>query len=278
MKTLYISDLDGTLFTTQKKLTEKTVTLLNECIDHGAMFSVATARMPYGCDYRLEQLHINMPSVLTNGVFIYDFDRRKYIVAEIIANSAVLRVLEVFRKHDTGVFLYTFAENAINLYYNDPSLTEQTQYYSTKALENCGAVACETNPDCIARASDAVYLACTGTQEELDPIRVDIEKLEGVSCAFYLNIYNGLYCIEVFSETASKRNALLKLKELIKCDEIVVFGDNLNDLSMIEIADRSYAVENALDMVKEQVTGVIESCNDDGVAKFIHTEVFRGRK
>ena len=53
MKTLYISDLDGTLFNKSKKISIFTADVINKCIEEGMLFSVATARMPYGCDYRL---------------------------------------------------------------------------------------------------------------------------------------------------------------------------------------------------------------------------------
>lgn len=71
---------------------------------------------------------------------------------------------------------------------------------------------------------------------------------------------------------ASKKMALRKLRDLVECDEVVVFGDNLNDLSMIEIADRSYAPANALEEVKSRVNQVLESCDQDGVAKFLAKE------
>jgi len=276
MKTLYVSDLDGTLFTTKKTLTDTTIQLLNKCIQQGALFAVATARMPYGCDYRLKALRLNTPSVLTNGVFLYNFETKEYLSVETIPDEAAHQVLNAFAQHNVNVFLYTFADEQISIYYNDPALTAQTQYYSDRALESCSTVVLE--PDLSARVSggNVCYLACTGPREALEPVVQTIQALEGVSCAFYLNIYNGLYCVEVFSEHASKKNALARLKTMLGCDEIVVFGDNLNDLSMFEIADRSYAVENALDVVKEQATGTIASCNEDGVARFMQAEILGG--
>ena len=134
MKRLYLSDLDGTLFTTQKKLTENTVRLLNESIEKGALFAVATARMPYGCDYRLTELNINAPSILTNGVFLYDFAKKSFLSVKTIPATAVHQVLDIFERFQTGVFLYTFSEDKISLYYNLPEMTEQTQYYSDKAI------------------------------------------------------------------------------------------------------------------------------------------------
>ncbi len=59
---------------------------------------------------------------------------------------------------------------------------------------------------------------------------------------------------------------------MLNYDELVVFGDNWNDMPMIDIADRSYAPENALPEIKKVVTAVLESCNNDGVAKFLKNE------
>lgn len=274
MKRLYLSDLDGTLFTTEKKLTEETISLLNECIHEGAHFAVATARMPYGCDYRLKELHLNTPSILTNGVFLYDFSEKRYLSVKKIPADQARQALEIFSRFHTGVFLYTFSENQISLHYNDPALVDQTQYYSDRAVAECKTVAYEADLDSLAAEGNTVYLACTGQEESLRPLKDALLQIEGIECAFYLNVYNGLYCMELFSDQATKKNALFELKEILRCDQVIVFGDNLNDLSMFEAADRSYAVENGLDEVKERADGIIPGCNEDGVAKFIHKEVF----
>ena len=74
---------------------------------------------------------------------------------------------------------------------------------------------------------------------------------------------------------ASKSNAIRQLKGLLGCDKLVVFGDGKNDIDMFELADESYAVENAVPELKEVATGVI-GCNDeDGVAHWLleHVEV-----
>ena len=68
-----------------------------------------------------------------------------------------------------------------------------------------------------------------------------------------------MYCLEIFSDKANKKNALIKLKKLLECEEVVVFGDNFNDLPMIELADRSYAPENAFPEIKEKGTEVLEA-------------------
>ena len=48
-----------------------------------------------------------------------------------------------------------------------------------------------------------------------------------------------------------------------------MFGDGLNDLSMFEIADESYAVENACRELKEKATGVIGHHDQESVAQYL---------
>ena len=68
---------------------------------------------------------------------------------------------------------------------------------------------------------------------------------------------------------ATKASAVLRLKEYLGCDRVVAFGDAENDISMFEIADECYAVENACDELKAIATGIIPSNEEDGVAKWL---------
>lgn len=272
MRTLYVSDLDGTLLNRRKEITPQTAEILNRCIDEGMLFSVATARMPYGCDYRLEEIRMKTPGILTNGVFLYDFSRKKYLDVQTMEKNAVCQVLEALKKHGLSCFLYSFLDDQISIYYEKEEMETQTQYYSSQALKSCRQVRRIPENFAALDEGEIVYLALTGEEEQLRPVLEEIGQVRGLKYACYLNIYNGLYCLEIFSEGASKKNALQRLKERTGCQELVVFGDNFNDLPMIEIADRSYAPANALEEIKRQVTGVLEDCDHDGVAKFLESE------
>ena len=268
-RTLYVSDLDGTLFNRNKKISNKSVEIINKCIDKGMKFSIATARMPYGCDTRLSPIHMNVPGIVTNGVFLYDFEEKRIISSEIIDSVAVQNVLQVFNSYKLPCFLYMCNDGEISIYYKDEEQKKQTQYYSERALESCKEIKKITSFEQQARNGDCVYLAYTGKREELEPICRALDRVEKIKYSFYLNIYNGLYCLEVFGEKASKENALLKLKEYVDCDKLVVFGDNHNDMSMMKIADESYAPNNALPEIKVIVDEILEDCDHDGVALFL---------
>ncbi|MEG2677055.1 MAG: HAD hydrolase family protein, partial [Oscillospiraceae bacterium] len=190
-----------------------------------------------------------------------------------MTKSEAINVIDAFEKSQLGIFLYSFENGEISIFYNDKSILKQTQYYSDKAIEKCKKIEFVADiRDCV-NENNVFYIACTGQESSLINAKRRIENVPGVEIAFYLNIYNGDYCIEIFTDKASKKNAIIKLKEILACDEVVVFGDNLNDLSMFEIAQRKYAVSNALEAVKSEATEVIASCDEDGVARFIANEL-----
>jgi len=67
----------------------------------------------------------------------------------------------------------------------------------------------------------------------------------------------------------------LLVKRVIKCEKIVSFGDGKNDISMFEISDECYAVENAVDELRKISTDIISKNNDDGVAKWLDYNVLK---
>lgn len=69
---------------------------------------------------------------------------------------------------------------------------------------------------------------------------------------------------------ASKSNTIKQLQNFLKCDRLIVFGNGVNDIDMFQIANESYAVENACDELKQYATGIIHSNDDDGVAKWLN--------
>ena len=63
----------------------------------------------------------------------------------------------------------------------------------------------------------------------------------------------------------------------MKADRLVVFGDNINDLPMMRLADVAVAVENAVEEVKAEADIVIGPNTSDSVARFIIDD-FRGSR
>ncbi|MHA2023101.1 MAG: HAD family hydrolase, partial [Candidatus Thorarchaeota archaeon] len=85
----------------------------------------------------------------------------------------------------------------------------------------------------------------------------------------------GFFWLTAHDKRATKDRAVKELQKLtgLSHREVVVFGDNANDISMFKMADRSIAVSNAIEELKKHSTQVIGSNNEDSVAHFIQSDV-----
>ena len=88
LKTLYISDLDGTLLDSRASVSDTTVRVLNELISSGGYFSFATARTAVTALPLTEKININVPVVLMNGVCVYDTEKKEYVKTEHIPDKS----------------------------------------------------------------------------------------------------------------------------------------------------------------------------------------------
>ncbi len=101
--------------------------------------------------------------------------------------------------------------------------------------------------------------------------------IQGLDMVMYKDIYDEeAYLLEVYSDKATKAKGLEKLKRMKGFDEIICFGDHLNDLNMFKLADEAYAVANAVEEVKEGATEVIGDNESDSVARFIKKHYKKG--
>ncbi|MDE7203890.1 MAG: HAD family hydrolase, partial [Lachnospiraceae bacterium] len=81
------------------------------------------------------------------------------------------------------------------------------------------------------------------------------------------------YCRETMPAGATQAHAPQKPQPLWNCDKVISFGDAVNDIPMFEISDESYAVENAVEELKAVATGIIDSNENDGVAKWLKEHI-----
>ncbi|MNZ95512.1 Sugar phosphatase YidA [compost metagenome] len=136
----------------------------------------------------------------------------------------------------------------------------------------------ETSPLACPDTIRTLILTYIGLLEELEPLKTVIEQKLGkqVHIHFMRDPYiENHYFLEFSHPMANKREGLLKWSELVNCkpEEVIVFGDNLNDAGMFEVAGIKVAVSNAHPRITEMSSAVIESNDEDGVAKYVYEAV-----
>lgn len=273
MSTLYISDLDGTLLDGDQKVTSETAELLNKCIDRGIKFTFATARSAASAVRITEDIKINVPCILMNGVCVYDVRKNKYVKTEYISAEISAAVAEILDKTGQSGFMYKISSGNLSCSYLRLDNPGMEKFYRKrrdrydKPFTKIESFSSEVN-------EDVMYFTFLDSFERLDKIRREIEKINGLKFEFYRDIYNQDYWyLEIFSDTASKYNGVRFLRENYGFDEIICFGDNLNDLPMFRASDRRIAVENACPQVKAEADEIALSNKENGVALWIEKHI-----
>lgn len=113
------------------------------------------------------------------------------------------------------------------------------------------------------------YVTMIGAREHIAPLYEKVKQYKGWESLFQKDTYRDEFWLEICPQNCTKAKSILKLKEQLGFEKLVVFGDSLNDISMFKIADESYAVANAMDELKKIATHIIGSNEEDSVVDLL---------
>lgn len=272
MKTLYISDLDGTLLNGSAELSEYTKITLNKMIAKGLNFSIATARRLDETLKILAGLTLNTPIVLQNGVLIHDITQQRYTQVNIIVPKAADDVINTLRAFEVTSFVWEYKDGKFSTYHESRErepLSEFTRKRISKYYESFR----HTGNFSGTSLNHIIYASVVETHERIAPLYDALTDIKGIDMTIYKDNYSDLWYLEIFSDTASKQNGVMYLREVCGFDRVIGFGDNLNDLPMFAACDVRVAVENAKLEVKAAADYICDTNDNDGVVKWIEEGV-----
>ena len=273
MKTLYISDMDGTLLQSNGKMSEYTKEKLNDFYKKGIPFSVATARSMVSATPLLEGVHFAAPIVLMNGVFVYDTETKKAVKYHKIEHSALQKILDCFYEKNLHPFMFLYSDDyKLSIKYTEFDNDGMKEFYDMRVDMLEGRFTQTDDLTDIPQGQHPVYVNYYALPALLDEVVEKLKLIPQIDFAYYKDSYSDDWLVEIYANTASKANGAKEVKEIIGADSITAFGDNLNDLVMLKGADRAVAVSNAVNEVKKIAHITIGTNNDDSVVKFIDDE------
>ncbi|MBD5275368.1 MAG: HAD family phosphatase [Bacteroides sp.] len=273
MRTLFVTDLDGTLLGPDRKVSAESVGMINEAIAEGAMFSVATARTPATVGPLLDDVDSPLPFIVMTGAAIWNREDNRYVYAAFHREETAKRLVELYRRHRLSAFIYILGDdNVIHIYHiGDMSDLERefmeermhTPYKDFHILDREEGQLPE-------RLDKVLLFYSMRPEEEVRRVYDEIKDSDDLRAVFYHDMYGDeIALMEVFGQEASKANAVRRLAEMVGAERIVAYGDNVNDIPILEVADDAVAVANAVEAARLAAGRVIGPNNEDSVAKDI---------
>ena len=256
---LIVSDLDGTFFGKNHSLVQKNLDAIRDFQDQGGTFTYATGR-----DIRiLEHIFpnageiVNAPAVLSCGSYLYDFKTEQVFDEHVMDHDEAICTVKDVLSHfsDTSVRIGTFQG------YVTPEATENMRSYLMGFpyfLE--GDIEKYRN----LHWHKAVFVSPPETSPKVFEYvkKMDLRSLSVSTSASYL--------VEIFPKDAGKGRSVLKLKEIVGPDKIMIcVGDQNNDLDMLEAADAAACPDNAIEDVKDQCAIRLCENNEGCIADLI---------
>lgn len=262
-------DLDGTLLTTDKRLTEYTKEILKKAISEGVVVLPVTGRPLSGVPKEISGFEGIRYMITSNGARVVEDGRT--IHENLLSVEKARKILDIFEDYDTLQDVYYDGQGYMPKKYieyigNYVSSPAMAQYMiSTRApIDDIRAKFDEEN-----RSLDKIQaLFCNKEEQKEAWERVEALGDVEVTGALDKNI-------EVNAGGVHKGAALLWLaKKLgISREEVMAFGDGLNDVRMLQEAGVGVAMANSIPAVLEAADMVTSSNDEEGVAKAVEKHV-----
>jgi Cof subfamily protein (haloacid dehalogenase superfamily) len=267
--TLYLSDLDGTLLRSNERLSAYTIKTVNDFVKAGGKFSYATARSLVTASVVTEGLNTEFPVICYNGAFVFGNKSKEILLSHYFSREETDDIAHTLARFDFLPVVYSFIGGTEYFSFIERDVSEGMRSFLNSRQNDPRRREAKTTEELY--RGNVFYITCISNNTRMLPIKEAFEKNSRVNCIYSQDIYSdseAMWC-ELIPAKATKATAASELKAKLGCDRLVVFGDGVNDISLFKIADESYAMANAVPQLKEIATAVIDSNDNDGVAKWL---------
>lgn len=263
-------DMDGTLLTTDKYITEGTRSAIQRAVEAGKQVVLETGRSAAELKPYEKDLSDVRYGVLESGGLIYDFREQKVLNREIMQESAVSLIAEaVTAGPDMMVFAMTEGQCVIQR-----SQFENLRFYHMAQyapLYEKVALQVEDILDYILHAGKQFEKINLYHRNPADRKKtLDFLKERGCSLDICLAEETSL---ELTPAGTNKGDGLLSLCRLlgIPAAETIAVGDGENDIPMLEKAGLAVAMGNAVPAVIKAADMLVKDCDHEGCVQVIDT-------
>lgn len=209
MKTLYVTDLDGTLLGSDERTSGFTNQTVNGLVQKGMLFSYATARSYVTAKKVTRGLDAHIPLIVYNGAFVIDQGTEEIMLSNFFGGEE-RALMEDLIRHDVYPIVYAFVDGVEKYSYIPERCTwGMKAFVDTRRGDRRENIVGDVQTLC---RGEVFYLTCIDEEEKLLPL---YEKYKDMYHAVYQkDIYSGAQWLELMPAAASKSNAIRQLKAL----------------------------------------------------------------
>lgn len=273
VKTLIVSDLDGTLMRDDGQVSEYSKSVIAALLQKGHLFTIASARSLVSIRRLFAGLDLKLPVISYNGAVVSHLNRTEYESVTSLDASVVKLLLAIIDDMGLEPFISTYAATAEHRYFRKIR-NEGMTYVLNDLVENKDRRLLQVNDFSLALSEPILEVNVIGTQAEAESfyqrLRHDLGDRVGY-VRFESRYSPGSHWVSLSSPMVSKAYGCEKLVKELGLDpqHLLVFGDEDNDRKMFEYAGYAVATANAIPSVKALANEEIEHCNDDSVARYL---------
>lgn len=264
---LVLADVDGTLVTNEKILTDRARSAVADLRRAGIKFAITSGRPPQGMTMVSEPLAIDTPIAGFNGGVLLAPDLTTVLNAYDLPRDVVAPAIALLGDHGLDAWVYTRKRWLIRDHAAPHVAREaKTVQFDAEVVDEFSADDLESVVKIVGVTDDKAKM-----QDALAAATAAFGDRVTAACSqpYYLDITNA---------KANKGAVVDKLSELLDIprDRIATIGDMPNDVTMFRRAGLSIAMGNADDAVKAQAKYTTSSNEDEGFAKAIQRFVLDG--
>lgn len=248
---LLLFDLDGTLIRSDKSISPNVISALNECRNTGMLIGIATSRSEKNSEKYISEIS---PDIIISSSGALVKYKNEYIHRVEFNEKETGEIIKLIRK-----ICGRECEITVD--------TQQKHYWNYKVDPN----------KILAGWGESVYNDFSGFSETALKICAEISDVQLANqLMFALNDcdivrFSDSEWYKITKRGATKESAILRICDVCHITEknIVAFGDDLVDIGMLKLCGLGVAMGNAFNEVKSCADIVIDSNDNDGIAKFL---------
>lgn len=258
---LVVSDLDGTLLKKDFQLSEASIQVIKQLQQQKIQFIPASGRAYTDITSIFSPHDINCPVIEVNGAQVRNEQ------GEILYNCPIDKgmVEHCMQVMDTyGLSLQIFTSDSV---YSYPNIKQVQQDMEEVISNNMGM---QANIEAL-----PLYPVEISSQSILKLETMNRDETKLAQCHHDLQVHTEIVVsssvpgnLEITNATANKAHALLSLLQqmCITKEEVLIFGDSMNDASLFLTFPYTVAVENAHPWIKEHAYAICPTNEEDGVS------------